>query len=116
MNGESPEEIKKEWDVIHRQFALAGIAAASLLSVGAIFFHIVEHLKWIDAFYFCTVTLTTVGYGDIVPKTDVEKLFTIFYVVIGIGIIATFANLLIKNATLKRVYRRSLKYQKKKTL
>lgn len=114
MNDESLEEIKKEWDQIHHQFALAGVAAVSLLSIGAIFFHFVEHLKWIDAFYFCTVTLTTVGYGDIVPHSDLEKLFIIFYVIIGIGIIATFANLMIKNATLKRVYRRSLKKQSSK--
>ena len=31
------------------------------------------------------MTLTTVGYGDLVPTTDISKIFTSFYAVFGIG-------------------------------
>jgi voltage-gated potassium channel Kch len=99
------EYAKKELDNARKQLVAIGVAAVALLSVGAIFFHITEKLSWVDAFYFCTVSLGTVGYGDIVPETDAEKIFIIFYMFIGIGIIATFANLIFKSASLRRDYR-----------
>ena len=91
------------------QFRLTAAVALTTLVTGAVFFHIVEHLKWLDAFYFCTVTLTTVGYGDIVPKTDAGKLFDMFYILIGIGILATFAQLVVKNIYLRRQVKQSEK-------
>lgn len=102
----------REYNRIRRNFRIVAIFALAILIVGAIFYHHVEHLRWLDAFYFCTITLATVGYGDIVPHTDAGKLFTIFYVLVGIGILATFASLLVKSA----VARRELKqYNKKNT-
>lgn len=85
-----------------KNLRLAGFVALLVLLFGSIFYHHVEKLDWVDSFYFSTITLSTVGYGDITPKTDLGKIFTIFYVMIGIGIIATFANLLLKNAMTKR--------------
>ena len=36
--------------------------------------------------------MTTIGYGDLSPQTDGGKLFTIFYILVGIGIILGFIN------------------------
>lgn len=107
MAKESQAELEKEFRTIHLQLRGVGLTALSVLCFGAVFYHFVEDLRWLDAFYFCTITLATVGYGDIVPKTDAGKLFTIFYVVIGIGILATFANLLIKQAMARRQLKKS---------
>lgn len=102
-------EDEKEYKAIQRNFRIvAGVAFATLF-IGATFYHLVERLTWINAFYFSTITLTTVGYGDIVPHTDAEKLFTMGYVVVGIGILATFANLLVKNAVARRELKRKTK-------
>jgi voltage-gated potassium channel len=60
-------------------------------AVGAVFYHLVEGLSYIDAVYFTAATLTTVGYGDIAPQTDAGKLFTAVYVFVGIGIFLGFA-------------------------
>lgn len=107
MSNETKADLEREYVIIHRQLVGAGIAATSVLCLGATFFHHIEKLNWLDSFYFCTITLTTVGYGDIVPTTDAGKLFTIFYVILGIGIIATFANLIIKQTMVKRQLKRS---------
>jgi voltage-gated potassium channel len=42
--------------------------------------------------FFSVVTLTTVGYGDLVPSTAAGKVFTILYILVGIGIILGFVN------------------------
>lgn len=41
-----------------------------------------------DALYWSTVTLTTVGYGDLCPATDLGKLISMFSALFGIAIIA----------------------------
>ncbi len=70
------------------------LATISLLLIGSIFYHNMEGWNWIDSIYFSVITLTTVGYGDFSPQTDSGKIFTMFYVVIGIGLMFTFINTL----------------------
>lgn len=94
----SAEEQKR----LLRYFRIAALAAIAMIIVGAIFYHNVENLSWVDSIYFCVITLATVGYGDITPHTDIGKIFTIFYILSGVGVIATFANLAIKRAVLVR--------------
>lgn len=86
---------------------LRRISIVTIITIGSgtIFYHIVEKLSWLDSIYFCVVTLATVGYGDITPKTPLGKVFTIFYILIGIGIIAFFANTLLKRAYIRRMKR-----------
>lgn len=86
-----------------KEFQQITVATLLVLCIGTIFYHIVEHLSWLDAIYFCVVTLATVGYGDIVPKTPLGKIFTVFYILIGISILAFFANSLIRRAYYRRM-------------
>ena len=104
---------KKEYQKLQQNLRLAALTALIILVGGAIFYHHVEKLSWLNAFYFCTITLTTIGYGDIVPHTDAGKLFTIFYALAGIGIIATFANLLLKRTIAHREIKRDQKSHRK---
>lgn len=85
-----------------RNFRIVAAVALATIIIGAVFYHHVEKLSWVDSFYFCVVTLATVGYGDITPTTEIGKIFTIFYILSGVGIIATFANLFLKRAVLVR--------------
>ncbi len=55
------------------------IAIFSVLSLGAVVFNFLEGWTFVDAFYFVTMTATTVGYGDLVPSTPVSKIITILY-------------------------------------
>lgn len=42
-----------------------------------------------EAMYFAAVTVTTVGYGDLGPKNDGMKVFTILYILFGLAIVAS---------------------------
>lgn len=101
-----PDKPNREYQKIIAQFRIVSGIALAVLAAGVVFYHFVEKLSWIDSLYFCTVTLTTIGYGDIAPKTTFGKLFTIFYVLIGVGIIAAFANLSLKRAVARREYKK----------
>lgn len=105
------DEIRREYHAIHRQYLFVAVLAVVILIVGATVYRHLLQLSWVDAFYFCTTTLATVGYGDITPKTDASKIFTIFYIFIGIGIFASFASLLVRNAGLRRELRRAKRRQ-----
>lgn len=61
-----------------------------ILLVGTFMYHRIEGWRWFDSFYFSVTTLTTVGFGDLAPRTDLGKLFTIFYIFSGIGVILSF--------------------------
>lgn len=67
-------------------FALVGI----VLAFGTIVYHNIEGWGWLDSLYFSVITLTTIGYGDLSPSTDMGKIFTIMYVFMGLGVLVGF--------------------------
>lgn len=75
------------------------------LVIGATFYHNVEGWGWLDAFYFSVIALATVGFGDFTPETAAGKVFTIFYVLGGIGILLAFIDAVTKRETERRIYR-----------
>jgi voltage-gated potassium channel len=70
---------------------LLGVVAITLL-VGTVFYSGVEKWSLLDSLYFSTTTLATVGFGDLYPKTDLGKAFTIVYILTGVGLILAFVN------------------------
>jgi hypothetical protein len=65
------------------------LAALTTIAIGTVAYVLIE--QWaVLALYFCVVTLATVGFGDLHPTTDLGKLFTIGYIILGVGIIAGF--------------------------
>jgi len=65
-----------------------------LLLIGAYAYHKVENWRYLDSIYFTVATVTTIGYGDFVPKTDTGKIFTIFFSFVGIGTAFYFLSLI----------------------
>lgn len=65
-----------------------------LLFVGTIFYHVAEGWSWLDSFYFCVITLSTVGYGDLDPSSPESKVFTIVYIFMGLSIFVSLVNML----------------------
>jgi voltage-gated potassium channel len=69
-----------------------------LLASGMAFYHSAEGWSWLDSAYFCVVTMATVGYGDIHPITPNGRLFTIFYIILGVALLGVFIQIAGKTA------------------
>ena len=70
----------------HRKLVYIVVVIVLILFGSATFYHYVEKWGYLDAIYFSAETMTTVGFGDITPKTDAGKIFTIFFMFTGVGI------------------------------
>lgn len=75
------------------------IGLVSYLLVGIVSFSLlqgqlqgVSTSMLVDAMYFAIVTMTTVGYGDLVPQSVGAKLFTCAFVFVGFGLIGVLVS------------------------
>lgn len=82
------------------------------LATGTVVYHLVEKFSWLNSYYFSVITLATVGYGDFVPHTNFGKIFTTFYVFVGVGIITTFISMTMKRQAYKYTERHDKKDKK----
>ncbi len=57
----------------------------------SVFYHFVEGWSWLDSIYFSVVTISTVGFGDFSPETAAGKIFTMIYIIVGLGVFVTAA-------------------------
>jgi voltage-gated potassium channel len=104
-------------NIIHNhRFKALSFLVVLLLAGGTVFYRFVESWNWVDAFYFSAITLTTVGYGDFAPVTSLGRLFTIFYLFLGIGVILGFINFIAKQRIRRRAYQRAGKDKEIKKL
>jgi potassium channel subfamily K, other eukaryote len=70
-------------------YILAGILVYILTRKG---FEGHSTIRLVDALYFVTATLCTVGYGDIVPSTNSTKIFTCLFILVGFGFVDILLN------------------------
>ena len=87
--------IKKQWKLLA---AVVLVALFDILITAIIIFQSEQEIdpvtgeyifeSFYDAFYWATITLTTVGYGDLYPVSEVGKTLSIISSLLGIGIIA----------------------------
>ncbi len=63
------------------------VIAGVLILTGTVFYWLTEGWTVVQAFYFSVITLTTVGYGDFSPTTAGTQIFTVVYILLGIGVL-----------------------------
>ena len=71
----------------HRSLTILALLA-TIVGGGTVFFRVVEGWSWIDAYFFSVVTLSTVGYGNLVPATVLGKIGTTVFIFLGLGVFA----------------------------
>ncbi len=86
---------KRFWRVVKggwqdKEFRGLGIVLASWVALGTIIYTVNEEWSVVESFYFCVMTLTTIGYGDFAPTSATMQLYTVLYAVLGLGFFVAF--------------------------
>lgn len=88
--------VKKRFEFIFLGYMLFGVT----FTLGSIFY-LLEFGKnenitsYLDAIYWALVTVSTVGYGDISPVTEIGKIVSMFGIVIGVAMISFVTSIMV---------------------
>ncbi|MCC7572872.1 MAG: potassium channel protein [Candidatus Methanofastidiosum sp.] len=92
---------------MNKKFIFVLIGPIFLIVLGTIGFHYIEGLSFLDSLYLTSSTISTVGYGDLHPNSSLSKIFSLFIMFGGIGIVLytlTFIVNFIVEGELKNIY------------
>ena len=76
---------------------LAITALTALVTSGTVIFRHLEGWSWVSSFYFTVSTLTTVGYGDLVPTNEWTRLFPALFIVAGVAMSLAALTVVVSN-------------------
>lgn len=65
----------------------AVLAVGVAIAFGTLGFHLIEGWSLLDSLYVATQTVTTVGYGDVAPRTIPGRTFATFFMLVGVGVV-----------------------------
>ena len=63
-----------------------------------------------DALYWATISITTIGYGDIYPTTDIGRFITMISALVGVAVIALPSGM-ITAAYMNEISKKKSKYE-----
>lgn len=63
------------------------LAVLLAILLGTVVFHLLEGWSILDSLYVTVQTVTTVGFGDLTPRTAIGRLFAIFFMMLGVGVV-----------------------------
>lgn len=67
------------------RFVLIAVLAA--IALGTVVFHLLEGWSILDSLYVTAQTVTTVGFGDITPRTTLGRVFATVFMMVGVGVV-----------------------------
>ena len=70
-----------------KKIYIAVFLLLAVLAFGIVGFRIISDYKWIDALYMTVITITTVGFGEVMPLDDESKVFTIFLILVSLIVV-----------------------------
>ena len=102
---------------VRRRLAFAGFSVVAVMLMGVFGYWLIGMGRWplADCAYMVVITLTTVGYGEIIPVSEVEggRLFTAVLLFSGLGVSAYFLSALtafiVEGDLKKAIWRRRMR-------
>jgi len=94
-HSQSPaKDLAADVELLHRgkaplpwaKFCATWAIFLALVVIGVVFYHFFpgENMSWIDGIYMSVITLTTVGFGSVLPATEAGKVFGAFWMIFGV--------------------------------
>lgn len=66
-----------------RRILFVGAAIATTLAIGTVGYVVVADYPWFDAFYMAAITMTTVGYGEVLPLGHAGRVFNSVFLILS---------------------------------
>jgi voltage-gated potassium channel len=63
------------------------MAVLAAIGVGTVIFHLLEGWSILDSLYVTVQTVTTVGFGDVTPRTALGRAFATLFMMVGVGVV-----------------------------
>lgn len=79
---------------------------------GATMYQWLEKFSVVNSYYFVVITLSTIGYGDVVPTTDAGKIFTIFFIIFGLALFSSLIATIVARSKARRERRQEKRASK----
>lgn len=95
-----------------RKLRLSFYLFALTIALGILSYHYIEGMSMSDAIFMTAITVSTVGFGEVQPLSNVGRVITIFIIIFGITIagytLGTFIRMLIEGEISERLGRKKV--------
>uniref|UniRef100_A0A1I8NSM8 Potassium channel domain-containing protein n=1 Tax=Stomoxys calcitrans TaxID=35570 RepID=A0A1I8NSM8_STOCA len=86
-----PETIVVD-DEFNLPISLASLLLITYILLGAFVYHLWEDWTYMESFYFVFISMSTIGFGDLVPDHPIFMMCSIIYLVFGLALTSMFIN------------------------
>ncbi|WP_109832005.1 potassium channel family protein [Reichenbachiella versicolor] len=97
----------RRWEL--KRFSFAMFLMFMTLLFGVIGFMIIEGFTFTEAFYMTVLTVSTVGFNEVRPLSDIGRLFTSIYIIFNLGVVAYVVSVIsyyLFDGELKKLYKK----------
>lgn len=78
-------------DPSRREILMSLLALIVVIGSGTLGYRLIEGWPWMDGLFMTFITLTTIGFAEVRPLSDLGRVFTILIALSGIGIVTFVA-------------------------
>ena len=92
------ELILKILTKLPEKYVGTGLVSIIILFIyGVVGSHFIMGLNFVDSVYYSVITMATVGYGDFLPQTGIQKIFATTLALAGVALLAYVFNVILTN-------------------
>lgn len=83
--------------ILRNPIARAAVALLLIIGSGLLWYVVVEGWSLVDAAYMVVLTITTVGYQEVHPLSTQSRIFNLFFMVAGVGVVLYILTVVVRS-------------------